>query len=122
MTYLIPRLYDPTSGAIRIDGRDLREVTLDSLAAAIGMVTQETYLFHDTIRTNLTYAKMDATQAEIEAAARAAQAHNFKMIDRALQFIDHWKLEDVELAFSFEDTTHIKRVPADKLSVNYSDV
>lgn len=79
MTYLIPRLYDPTSGAIRIDGHDLRDVTLDSLAAAIGMVTQETYLFHDTIRTNLTYAKIDATQAEIEAAARAANIHNFIM-------------------------------------------
>lgn len=79
MTYLIPRLYDPTDGVIRIDGHDLREVTLDSLAAAIGMVTQETYLFHDTIRTNLTYAKMDATQAEIEAAARAANIHQFIM-------------------------------------------
>src|SRR6266498_515396 len=65
MTYLIPRLYDPTDGVIRIDGHDLRDVTLDSLSSAIGMVTQETYLFHDTIRTNLTYAKMDATQAEI---------------------------------------------------------
>jgi ATP-binding cassette subfamily B protein len=77
MTYLIPRLYDPTAGVIRIDGHDLREVTLDSLAAAIGMVTQETYLFHDTIRTNLTYAKMDATQEEIESAARAANIHQF---------------------------------------------
>ncbi len=79
MTYLIPRLYNPTSGVIRIDGHDLRDVTLDSLAAAIGMVTQETHLFHDTIRTNLTYAKMDATQAEIEAAARAANIHDFVM-------------------------------------------
>jgi ATP-binding cassette subfamily B protein len=79
MTYLIPRLYDPTSGVIRIDGHDLRDVTLDSLASAIGMVTQETHLFHDTIRTNLTYAKMDATQAEIESAARAANIHDFVM-------------------------------------------
>jgi len=79
MTYLIPRLYDPTSGVIRIDGHDLRDVTLESLSSAIGMVTQETYLFHDTIRTNLTYAKIDATQAEIEAAARAANIHNFIM-------------------------------------------
>ncbi len=78
-TYLIPRLYDPSSGTIRIDGHDLRDVTLDSLAAAIGMVTQENYLFHDTIRTNLTYAKPDATQAEIESAARAANIHNFIM-------------------------------------------
>jgi ATP-binding cassette subfamily B protein len=77
LTYLIPRLYDPTSGVIRIDGHDLRDVTLDSLAATIGMVTQETHLFHDTIRTNLTYAKMDATQAEIESAARAANIHDF---------------------------------------------
>ena len=77
MTYLIPRLYDPTDGVIRIDGHDLRDVTLDSLSSVIGMVTQETYLFHDTIRTNLTYAKIDATQEEIESAARAANIHNF---------------------------------------------
>jgi ATP-binding cassette subfamily B protein len=79
MTYLIPRLYDPTEGVIRIDGHDLRDVTLDSLSSAIGMVTQENYLFHDTIRTNLTYAKMDASQAEIEGAARAANIHQFIM-------------------------------------------
>jgi len=79
LTYLIPRLYDPTSGVIRIDGHDLRDVTLDSLAATIGMVTQETHLFHDTIRTNLIYAKMDASQPEIEAAARAANIHDFVM-------------------------------------------
>jgi ATP-binding cassette subfamily B protein len=79
MTYLIPRLYDPTEGVIRIDGHDLRDLTLESLSSAIGMVTQENYLFHDTIRTNLTYAKIDATQAEIESAARAANIHNFIM-------------------------------------------
>ena len=79
LTYLIPRLYDPTDGVIRIDGRDLKDVTLDSLSSAIGMVTQETYLFHDTIRTNLTYAKTDATQQEIETAAKAANIHNFIM-------------------------------------------
>lgn len=78
-TYLIPRLYDPTSGVICIDGHDLKDVTLESLSSAIGMVTQETYLFHDTIRTNLTYANIDATQAEIESAARAANIHNFIM-------------------------------------------
>jgi ATP-binding cassette subfamily B protein len=77
VTYLIPRLYDPTDGVIRIDGYDLKDVTLDSLSSAIGMVTQETYLFHDTIRTNLMYAKTDATQEEIESAARAANIHNF---------------------------------------------
>ncbi len=79
ITYLIPRLYDPTSGVIRLDGHDLRDVTLDSLSSVIGMVTQENYLFHDTIRTNLIYAKMDATQEEIESAARAANIHNFIM-------------------------------------------
>jgi len=77
MTYLIPRLYDPTDGRILLDGHDLRDVTLDSLAEQIGMVTQETHLFHDTIRTNLLYAKLDASQAEIEAACRAANIHDF---------------------------------------------
>ncbi len=76
-TYLIPRLYDPQEGRILLDGHDLREVSLASLTAQIGMVTQETHLFHDTIRTNLLYAKLDATQAEIEAAARAANIHDF---------------------------------------------
>lgn len=79
VTYLIPRLYDPSDGVIRIDGYDLKDVTLESLSSAIGMVTQETYLFHDTIRTNLTYAKPDATQDEIESAAKAANIHNFIM-------------------------------------------
>ena len=79
MTYLIPRLYDPTSGRILIDGHDLRDVTLESLAANIGMVTQETFLFHDTIRMNLLYAKLDATQAELEAACKAANIHDFIM-------------------------------------------
>ncbi|HEY4720971.1 MAG TPA: ABC transporter ATP-binding protein, partial [Anaerolineae bacterium] len=79
LTYLIPRLYDPVAGRILIDSRDLRDVTLDSLAAQIGMVTQETHLFHDTIRTNLLYARLDASQAEIEAAAQAANIHAFIM-------------------------------------------
>ncbi|MBZ0290974.1 MAG: ABC transporter ATP-binding protein/permease [Anaerolineae bacterium] len=77
MTYLIPRLYDPTEGRILLDGHDLRDLKLDMLAEQIGMVTQETYLFHDTIRTNLVYARLDATQAEIEAACKAANIHNF---------------------------------------------
>ncbi len=77
MTYLIPRLYDPTDGRIMIDGHDLRNVTLSSLMAQIGMVTQETHLFHDTIRTNLLYAKLDATQDEIIAASKAANIHDF---------------------------------------------
>jgi ATP-binding cassette subfamily B protein len=79
LTYLIPRLYDPTGGRILMDGHDLRDVTLDSLAAAIGMVTQETYLFHDTIRTNLIYARPEARQDEVESAARAANIHQFIM-------------------------------------------
>ncbi len=78
-TYLIPRLYDPTGGRILLDGHDLRDVTLDLLSEQIGMVTQETHLFHDTIRTNLLYARLDATQAELEAAARAANIHGFIM-------------------------------------------
>jgi ATP-binding cassette subfamily B protein len=79
LTYLIPRLYDPTEGRVLIDGHDLRDVTLASLTAQVGMVTQETHLFHDTIRTNLLYAKLEATQAEVEAAARAANIHDFVM-------------------------------------------
>jgi len=77
ITYLLPRLYEVTEGAVALDGHDVREVTLDSLSAQIGMVTQETYLFHDTIRANLLYAKPDATQAELEAACRAANIHDF---------------------------------------------
>ncbi len=77
LTYLIPRLYDPTSGTIRIDGYDLRDLTLESLSAQIGMVTQETYLFHDTIRTNLQYARLNATLEELEAACRIANIHDF---------------------------------------------
>ncbi|MBZ0310643.1 MAG: ATP-binding cassette domain-containing protein, partial [Anaerolineae bacterium] len=77
ITYLLPRLYDPTSGVIRIDEHDLREVRLKDLADHMGMVTQESYLFHDTIRTNLLYAKPDATQAELEAACKAANIYDF---------------------------------------------
>ncbi|MBI3740638.1 MAG: ABC transporter ATP-binding protein, partial [Chloroflexi bacterium] len=62
ITYLIPRLYDPTEGRICIDGHDLRDISLDSLSRQIGMVTQETYLLHDTVRANLLFAKPDATQ------------------------------------------------------------
>jgi ATP-binding cassette, subfamily B, bacterial len=76
-TYLLPRLYDPTSGRITIDGHDLRDLALDTLSSEIGMVTQETYLFNDTIRANLLYARQDATDAELEAACRAANIHEF---------------------------------------------
>ncbi|HEX2171380.1 MAG TPA: ATP-binding cassette domain-containing protein, partial [Dehalococcoidia bacterium] len=77
ITYLLPRLYDPDRGRITLDGHDLRDLSLATLAASIGMVTQESYLFHDTIRANLLYAKPDATRAEIEAACRAANIHDF---------------------------------------------
>jgi ATP-binding cassette subfamily B protein len=75
ITYLVPRLYDVQGGSVRIDDRDVRHVTLESLGEAIGVVTQETYLFHDTVRRNLLYGKPDATQEELEAAARAANIH-----------------------------------------------
>jgi ATP-binding cassette subfamily B protein len=74
-TYLIPRLYDVDAGEVTIDGRDVRGITLESLGRIIGFVTQETYLFHDTVLANLRYAKPDATMAEIEQAARAAAIH-----------------------------------------------
>jgi subfamily B ATP-binding cassette protein MsbA len=74
---LLPRFYDVTSGAILIDGRDLREVTLASLREQIGIVTQETVLFDDTIAGNIAYGTAGATQEQIEAAARAAHAHDF---------------------------------------------
>lgn len=77
LTYLIPRLYDPTVGAILLDGHDLRKLRLEDLSNAIGMVTQETYLFHDTIRANLLYANPDATDDELVAATQAANIHQF---------------------------------------------
>jgi ATP-binding cassette subfamily B protein len=77
ITYLLPRLYDPTEGRVTFDGHDLRELTLDSIANHVGMVTQETYLFHTTLRENLLYAKPDATQEELEAVCRAANIHDF---------------------------------------------
>ncbi len=77
ITYLLPRLYDPTEGRVTFDGHDLRELTLESLAAHVGMVTQETYLFHATLRENLLYAKPDSTQEELESVCRAANIHDF---------------------------------------------
>jgi ATP-binding cassette subfamily B protein len=77
ITYLLPRLYDPTRGTIRLDGHDLRDLKLADMAQHIGMVTQETFLFHDTIRTNLLYAKPDATEAELDAASQAANIYDF---------------------------------------------
>ena len=74
---LIPRFYDVTGGEICIDGRDIRDVTLASLRSQIGMVTQETVLFDDTIAANIAYGRPAATRDQIEAAARAAHAHEF---------------------------------------------
>ncbi len=77
VTYLLPRLYDVNRGAITLDGHDLRAVTQQSLVEQIGIVMQETYLFHDTIRKNLLYARPHASEAEMVAAARAANIHDF---------------------------------------------
>ena len=77
MVNLLPRFYDVTAGAIRVDGVDIRDVTLRSLRAQIGMVTQETVLFDETIASNIAYGSPGAAQEEIEAAARAAHAHEF---------------------------------------------
>ena len=76
---LILRLYDPTSGAVKIDGRDLRSVTQKSLRERIGLVTQETFLFHDTIISNIQFGRLNATPEEVREAARAAYAHDFIM-------------------------------------------
>ncbi len=77
MSYLVPRLYDVTEGAICIDGHDVRDLTLGSIADGIGVVTQESYLFHDTIGANLRYAKPEATEQELVEACRAANILDF---------------------------------------------
>jgi subfamily B ATP-binding cassette protein MsbA len=76
---LIPRFYDPTAGRVTLDGQDIRDVTLASLRAQVALVTQEPFLFDDTIRANIAYARPDAPEAAIEQAARAAAAHDFIM-------------------------------------------
>jgi ATP-binding cassette subfamily B protein len=76
ITYLIPRLYDVQEGGVEIDGIDVRKIALESIGDMVGVVTQETYLFHTTVRRNLLYGKPDATQEELEAAARAANIHD----------------------------------------------
>ncbi|MCX5402404.1 ABC transporter ATP-binding protein [Streptomyces sp. NBC_00102] len=76
LSYLVPRLYDVTAGRVTIDGVDVRDLDFDSLARAVGVVSQETYLFHASVAENLRFAKPDATDEEIEAAARAAQIHD----------------------------------------------
>jgi ATP-binding cassette subfamily B protein len=77
ITALVPRFYDPQGGSVLVDGHDIRRVKLDSLRRHIGIVTQETYLFHDTVANNLRYGKPDAHDLEIEAAARAANIADF---------------------------------------------
>jgi ATP-binding cassette subfamily B protein len=76
MAYLVARLYEPERGRVTIDGVDVADASLESLAATVGLVSQDTYLFHSTIRENLRFACPDASDAEIEAAARAAQIHD----------------------------------------------
>jgi ATP-binding cassette subfamily B protein len=76
ITYLVPRLYEADSGQIEIDGHNVKDVTLASLSELIGMVTQETYLFHASVRENLLYAREDATEEEMIAAAKAAAIHD----------------------------------------------
>jgi ATP-binding cassette subfamily B protein len=73
--YLVARLYDATDGRVTIDGVDVRDMTFPSLASAVGVVSQETYLFHASVRENLRFARPEATDEEIEEAARAAQIH-----------------------------------------------
>ncbi|MFE6224088.1 ABC transporter ATP-binding protein [Streptomyces sp. NPDC057854] len=76
LSYLVPRLYDVTEGRVTLDGVDVRDLGFDTLAAAIGVVSQETYLFHASVADNLRFARPDASDEEIEAAARAAQIHD----------------------------------------------
>lgn len=77
ITQLVPRFYDPNGGRVCVDGHDVRTLTLESLRRDIGIVTQETYLFHDTVAANLRYAKPNASDDELHAAARAANIHEF---------------------------------------------
>ncbi len=77
VSLLLPRFYDVTAGAVRVGGADVRDLTFDSLRSAIGMVPEDSFLFSDTVRANLAYGRPDATDQEIHAAARAAQAHDF---------------------------------------------
>ncbi|MFD3561169.1 ABC transporter ATP-binding protein [Streptomyces sp. NPDC058686] len=75
LSYLVPRLYDVTGGRVTLDGVDVRDLDFDTLARAVGVVSQETYLFHASVAENLRFAKPDATEEELHAAARAAQIH-----------------------------------------------
>jgi len=79
LSYLIPRLYDVTSGSVTIDGTDVRDLSFDALAATVGVVSQETYLFHASVADNLRFAKPSATDADLVAAAKVAQIHDHLM-------------------------------------------
>ena len=83
IAHLVPRLYDATEGTVRIDGTDVRKITLSALSELIGFVTQDSYLFHASLRSNLLYGKPDATQEEIDAATRAAYIY-----ERIMEFPD----------------------------------
>lgn len=85
-TYLVPRFYDATEGDVLVDGHNVRDLTMGSIAEAVGMVTQEPYLFHGTIRDNIAYAKPEASAAEIEQAARDANIH-----DRIMSFAEGYE-------------------------------
>ncbi|HWV79566.1 MAG TPA: ABC transporter ATP-binding protein, partial [Isoptericola sp.] len=94
LTYLVPRLHEVTRGAVLVDGTDVRDVTLGSLADVVGMVTQEPYLFHGTITENLRYARADVTDGEIVEACRAANIH-----DRIMSFADGYETVTGERGF-----------------------
>lgn len=94
LTYLVPRLHEVTRGAVLVDGADVRDVTLGSLADVVGMVTQEPYLFHGTITENLRYARADVSDAEIVEACRAANIH-----DRIMSFADGYETVTGERGF-----------------------
>jgi ATP-binding cassette subfamily B protein len=81
--YLVPRLYDVVGGAVKLDGHDVRDLTSETIAAAVGSVTQESYLFHASIKDNLLYGRPDATEEQLVAAAKAAYIH-----DRIMEFPD----------------------------------
>ena len=91
---LLPRFFDVTGGAILLDGQDVRDLTLVSLRKQIGKVTQETVLFNDTVRNNIAYGQPDVPMERIEAAARAALAHDFILSDAGRLRHDDWRARD----------------------------
>jgi len=93
-TYLVPRLYDVDDGGVEIDGVDVRKLSLVSLGRVIGFVTQETYLFHASVRENLRFARPEATDEEVEAAARSARVHDLvaSLQPKRLRVISVWNV------------------------------